>query len=188
MFQADLADRAQAEGLADAVANEFGRVHVLVNNAAVFVAGPSRSVPVAEVERMWAINVHGMVALTERAMPHIRDGGRIINIHSVAGQRAAAGGFAHYGASKAAIAMYGRSWAHELAPRRITVNNVVVSFARTDMVIPADSELGHAAIAGLPLRRYAEPDEIAPAVAFVASPDASCLSGADVQVDGGWNA
>jgi 3-oxoacyl-[acyl-carrier protein] reductase len=140
VFQADLADRGQAQGLVDAVVGEFGRSTCwssMRHCSSAGCRGGYRRRRGTDV----GVNVHGTVALTERVMPHITVGGRLINVHSVAGQRAAAPGFAHYGATEAAVAMYGRSWAHELAPRGITVNNVVVSFAQTDAVIPADSEL-----------------------------------------------
>ena len=174
----------QAEGLADAVAAQFGRIDVLVNSAGVFTGGPMGSVPAAEIALLWAVNVHGMVATTERALKHMPNGGRIINIGSVAGERAAGAGFAHYSASKAAASMYGRSWARELGPRNITVNTVVVSYAETDMVIPQESDPGKRILAVLPCHRYATPDEVAAVVAFVASPQASYMTG----VDGGWNA
>jgi 3-oxoacyl-[acyl-carrier protein] reductase len=116
------------------------------------------------------------------------DGGRVINLGSVAGERATVAGLADYSAGKAAVSMYARSWARELAPRGITVNAVVAAFAETDMGIPQDSEMGKWALATLPLHRYARPEEVAAAVTFLASPEASYMSGGDIRVDGAWNA
>jgi 3-oxoacyl-[acyl-carrier protein] reductase len=79
-------------------------------------------------------------------------------------------GFADYSATKAAVGMYSRSWAHELAARNITVNTVIVSFAQTDMVIPADSDMGKVIQSMLPFHRYATPEEVAATVGFLASP------------------
>src|SRR5262249_45748914 len=134
VFQADLGDRGQAVDLVDAVAAKFDHIDVLVNSAGIFVPGAMGSLPVTVVDRQWAVNVHGLVATTGQALKYMPDGGRIINVGSVAGERAYTAGFADYSATKAAVSMYGRSWAHELAPRGITVNTVLVSFAETDMV------------------------------------------------------
>jgi 3-oxoacyl-[acyl-carrier protein] reductase len=187
-FQADLADRDQAVSLVDAVADEFGHIDVLVNSAGIFLPGPIGALPAADADRQWAVNVRGLVAVTGQALKYMPDGGRVINVGSVAGERAYAAGFGDYSATKAAVSMYGRSWAHELAPRGITVNTVVVAFAETDMVIPSDSDLGKQILAGLPFHRYADPEEVAEAVAFLASPAASYMTGGDIRVDGGWNA
>jgi 3-oxoacyl-[acyl-carrier protein] reductase len=136
----------------------------------------------------WAVNVQGAVVATQRAVAHMPDGGRIVNVSSAAGERASGGGCADYSATKAALMAYSRSWAHELAPRNITSNTVIVGFAQTDMVIPADSDVGKTALGLLPLQRYADADEVASVIAFLASPSASYMTGSDVRVDGGWNA
>ena len=188
VFQADLGNREQAVSLVDAVAAEFGHIDVLVNGAGIFLPGPIGALSAADVDRLWAVNVHGLVAATGQVLKHMPDGGRIINVGSAGGERAGGAGFGDYSATKAAVSMYGRSWAHELAPRGITVNTVLVSFAETDMVIPADSDLGKQVLAGLPFHRYAKPEEVAAAVAFLASPAASYMTGGDIRVDGGWNA
>ncbi|WSJ47881.1 SDR family oxidoreductase [Streptomyces sp. NBC_01317] len=93
--------------------------------------------------------------------------------------------FRRYSATKAALSI---SWAHELAPRGITVNTVVSAFAETDMGIPQDTDLGRAALSSLPFHRYGRPEEVAAAVAFLAGPAASYITGTDVNVNGGWNA
>jgi 3-oxoacyl-[acyl-carrier protein] reductase len=173
-------------------AAEFGRIDVLVNSAGIIlpglVGGLSGGLSAADADRMWAVNVHGVVAVTGLALKYMPDGGRIIIVGSSAAERASVAGLGDYSATKAAVSIYGRSWAHELAPRQITVNTVVVSFAETDMVIPADTDLGKQMLAGLPFHRYAAPAEVAATVAFVASPEASYMTGGNIRVDGGWNA
>ncbi|MGW4490264.1 SDR family NAD(P)-dependent oxidoreductase [Amycolatopsis sp. NPDC004368] len=187
-FRADQADREQVERLVDSVGSEFGQIDILVNSAGVFAGGPTGTVPVADIERMWAINVHGLVATTQQALKYMPDGGRIINLGSVVGERAHAAGLADYSATKAAISMYGRSWSHEFAPRRITVNTVAPMSVETDMRIPEESPLGQHVLSVAPLHRYATPQEVAATVLFLASPEASYVSGADIRVDGAWNA
>lgn len=187
-FRADQADADAVTRMVDEVADRFGAIDILVNNAAVYRSGLMGSLAQSEVEHIWAVNVRGTVVATQEATRHMPDGGRVVVISSGAAQRASAAGFADYAATKAAVTAYGRSWAHELAPRGITVNTLVVGLADTDMAVAPDSELGKSILAGVPLRRYAAPDEIAAAVSFVARPAASYLTGAEIRVDGGWNA
>lgn len=188
VFEADLGDLDQAENLADAVAEKFGRIDVLVNAAGTSARGTIGSFSREQVARHWAVNVHGIVALTERVIGHMPDGGRIVMIGSASGERAVTAGFATYAASKAAISMYARGWAQDLASRRITVNTVLPGFTHTDLSVPADSDMGRQIIERIPFRRYADPEEIAAVVGFVASPQSSYMTGANIPVDGGWNA
>lgn len=141
-----------------------------------------------ESGRLWAVNVHGVVTTTREAVTHMPDGGRVISMGTIAAQRAFMAGFGDYAATKAALSVYGRSWAHDLAPRAITVNTVVSAFAETDMGIPEDSDLGRTLLGLAPFHRYAKPEEVAVAVAFLAGPEASYVTGTDITVDGGWNA
>lgn len=187
--QADQGRREDVVRMVAEVAQRFGRIDILVNSAGIFLGGgPMGSLKPEETERLWAVNVHGVVTTTSEAVAHMPDGGRIITMGTISAQRAWAAGFGDYSATKAALSIYGRSWAHELAPRNITVNTVVPSFAETDMGIPQDTDLGRAAIASLPFRRYVKPEEVAAAVAFLASPEASYITGTDINVNGGWNA
>jgi 3-oxoacyl-[acyl-carrier protein] reductase len=188
MFQANQASPSEVASMVDEVAQRFGHVDILVNNAGVYLAGATGGLSCEQMAYQWAVNVQGAVVATQRAVAHMPDGGRIVNVSSAAGERASGGGCADYSATKAALMAYSRSWAHELAPRNITSNTVIVGFAQTDMVIPADSDVGKTALGLLPLQRYADADEVASVIAFLASPSASYMTGSDVRVDGGWNA
>jgi 3-oxoacyl-[acyl-carrier protein] reductase len=186
VFQADLGNREQATGLVNRAAGTFGRIDILVNSAAVFWPAPMGGLSAADYDRQWSINVHGLTATTTQALRHMPDGGRIINIGSVVSQRAYSAGFGDYSATKAAVSIYGRSWAHELAPRGITVNSVVVGVEETDLVIPKESDLGKKVLSEIPFHRYATPEDVAAAVGFLAGPAAAYLTGNDLRVDGGW--
>jgi 3-oxoacyl-[acyl-carrier protein] reductase len=186
--QADQGRREDTVRLVAQVAERFGRIDILVNSAGIFGGGPLGSLPQDQMERLWAVNVFGVVTTTAEAVAHMPDGGRVIILGTVTGQRAVVGGLGDYGATKAAVSMYGRSWAHELAPRGITVNTVVPASSETDMQIPQDSDLGKMVLASIPFHRYAKPGEVAAAVAFLASPEASYITGTDLRVDGGFNA
>jgi 3-oxoacyl-[acyl-carrier protein] reductase len=188
-FKADQADPAQVAGLVKAVVEHFGRLDILVNSAGVFVAGPVDD-PAADVEgldRQFAVNVGGVAVAVRAATAHLKQGGRIITIGSTVGTRAPWPGLADYSASKAAVAAYTRGWARDLGPRGITVNTVQPGPIDTDMN-PADGAFSEKANAGTALGRYGRPEEIAAAVAFLASPDAAYITGATLDVDGGFNA
>lgn len=185
-YAADLRDPKQPEELAGRVAAAFGQIDILVNSAGVVLLG---DLDAADRAKVFAVNVEGLVAVTKATTQFMPDGGRIISISSTAENRSSFAGISDYAASKAAIASYSRSWAHDLAPRRINVNAVEVSLAETEnMGIPPDTETGQQLIQRIPLRRYGRADEVAAAVAFLAGPDATYITGTSLRVDGGWSA
>jgi 3-oxoacyl-[acyl-carrier protein] reductase len=188
-FKADQADTRQVEELVHAVAERFGRLDILVNSAGVFVTGavgePTHDV--AAFARQFAVNVGGVAAAVRAAIRHLAPGGRIITIGSILGASTPFAGMADYSATKAAVAGYTRGWARDLGPKGITVNVVQPGPIDTDMN-PADGDFAPAQKAGTALGRYGKPEEIAAAVAFLASPEAGFITGATLDVDGGFNA
>ena len=186
--QADQGNVAEAEGLVATTASSFGKLDILVNNAGVFVVGPvGGDVDAAAIERMNKINVDGVFATIRAAAKILPDHGRIIIIGSGAGSRTGFGGAADYSATKAAESAFARVAARDLASRNITVNTLQAGFVDTDMN-PETSDWAPAWIAMVPLGRYGRPEEIAAGVVFLASPEASYVTGTILNIDGGVGA
>lgn len=188
-FLADQSDPEQAARLVGLVVESFGRLDVLVNNAAVFVTGPidAEDADVRAFDRQLATNVQGLVATTRAAARVMGDGGRIVSISSTAADRVPFPGLGDYGATKAAVDAYTRGWARDLGPRGINVNAVQISSVGTDMnpdVGPfADIQRSMNA-----LGRFGRPEEVAGAISFLVGPDATFVTGTSLRVDGGFMA
>jgi len=188
-IEADQADVSQAESLVTRVVERFGRLDILVNNAGIVTVGRigDAGYDMAAVARLLAINLAGVVATVFAAAPLMGEGGRIISIGSAFGTKVGFPGVADYAASKAAIAAYTRSWAWDLGPRGITVNNVQPGPVDTDMN-PADGSFSALLTPMTALGRYGRPEEVSAFVSFLASPSSSFITGASLDVDGGLNA
>ncbi|GAA2326699.1 SDR family oxidoreductase [Dactylosporangium salmoneum] len=186
-LRADAADPAAVAGAVDEAAELLGRLDILVNNAGVFPVGALSELDIATFDRTVAVNVRGPYAAARAAARHLGDGGRIISIGSNVAERVPFPGLALYALTKTALAGMTRGLARELGPQGITVNLVHPGPTDTD-ANPADQPQAQA-IAGLTaLGRYADGDEIASVVAFLAGPDARYVTGATVNADGGWAA
>ncbi|MFA6211398.1 MAG: glucose 1-dehydrogenase [Candidatus Obscuribacterales bacterium] len=163
----------------------FGKIDILVNNAGVFEMGPIDAIEVEQFDRLFDVNVRGVIATTVAALPHINDGGRIINISSGAAD-ATMTGASLYSATKSALDTLSRIWAQDLGKRQITVNSVSPGVTVTDMFKAGIPEEGHQyMIDKTALGRLGQPEDIADVVAFVASSDARWITGQVINVDGG---
>lgn len=170
------------QGIADAVVKHYGRIDILVNNAGIFEgAGLIQDASLEGLERTLNINVRSVFTLTQAVSKVLPDEGRIINISSVLGERGIFAGTSIYNMSKFAVNGLTRSWAHDLAQRGITVNSILPGPIATDMGDPN-------AAAMTAMKRLGTPEEVAAVASFLASPDASYVTGAEITVDGGANA
>lgn len=161
------------------------KIDILVNNAGVFEMGPIDAIDAEQFDRLFDVNVKGVIATTIAALPHMNDGGRIINISSGAAD-ATMTGASLYSATKSALDTLSRIWAQDLGKRQITVNSVSPGVTVTDMFKAGIPEEGHQyMIDKTALGRLGQPEDIADVVAFVASGDARWITGQVINVDGG---
>lgn len=187
-YQADAADLEQLPQMVDAVIQEFGGLDILINNAGVFSGGGMvGEIDIEGYRRTMTINVDAVFVTTQAAVKGMPDGSRIINVGSVLGERASAPGISPYNASKFAVAGLTRSWAKDLGPRNILVNAIQPGPIDTEMN-PADGATADFMRSMTALGRYGRPEEIAALAVFLAGPGASYMTGATINVDGGWNA
>jgi 3-oxoacyl-[acyl-carrier protein] reductase len=174
--------------LFDAVREAFGRVDVLVNNAGIYAPAPLESLSVSEFSRHFDTNVLGLLLATKASLPLFTPaGGSIVNISSVASTFAPAAAAIYVG-TKGAVDSITKSLAKEFAPRKIRVNGVNPGFVITEGTHSAGMAGGEFeawAVANSPLGRAGQPEDIAAAVAFLASDEASWITGESLRVAGG---
>jgi 3-oxoacyl-[acyl-carrier protein] reductase len=186
-IQADAADTTAVKDAVEKAVASLGRLDVLVNNAGTAIPKPFEDTTVEEMDRMLDINVRGVMATTLAALKHMNNDGRIIMIGSCVGERTMTPGLCAYSATKGAVKMFTQGLAREVGNRRITVNNVQPGPIDTDLN-PAAGDWAAPQKANTALDRYGKVDEVAALVAFVASPESSYITGANLTVDGGTNA
>ncbi len=186
-IQADATDADAGKAAVEKTVATFGRLDVLVNNAGTAIPKTFEETTLEEMDRVLDINVRGVFLATQAALKHMKSGGRIIMIGSSVGERVLVPGLVPYSATKGAVKIFAQSLSRELGSRGITVNNVQPGPIDTELN-PAASEWAVPQKAATALDRYGHVDEVAALVAFVAGPESSYITGANLTVDGGMNA
>ncbi|MBC7151066.1 MAG: 3-oxoacyl-ACP reductase FabG [Rhizobium sp.] len=182
--QVDIARPEDIERLVAKTVERFGAIDVLVNCAAIGPYRPLGKMDADFIRPILEANIMGTVLLTQAALPHMPDGGRIINFASALAYRPIPTSSV-YSASKAAIVTLTHAFAKELGARKITVNAVAPGVIETDMTTQIIAERGEQIMAMTPLGRIGQTDDIAGIVAFLASPEAGWITGRTIIADGG---
>ncbi|KIZ17080.1 oxidoreductase [Streptomyces natalensis ATCC 27448] len=184
------ADSARDEDIAAAVdetVRALGGLDILVNNAGGGTFGPVQELPLDAIDTMINVNIRGVVVGIREALRHLPDGGRIITIGSINADRIPFPGGSVYGMTKSAVAGLTRGLARELGPRAITVNNVQPGPTDTD-ANPADGPMSSSMLGWMALDRFGRSEEIAAMVSYLAGPEAGFVTGASLDIDGGFGA
>lgn len=186
-FSADLADPTAPDKLTEAVLAVFGRVDILVNNAGVISRAGEWEVDAAEWDRVYAVNVRAVFLIARAAARSMRErkSGSIINVSSIAGQHGGIAGSPAYASSKAAVIGLTRSLARRFAPIGVRVNCIAPADIETDMTANWPAELRDRLNALTPLGRFGSVEEVTGAVTFLASDEASFITGQTLSINGG---
>jgi 3-oxoacyl-[acyl-carrier protein] reductase len=186
-IQANATDAAAAKSAVEKTVSTFGGLDVLVNNAGTAIPKSFEETSLEEMDRVIDINFRGTMVVTQAALKHMKNGGRIITIGSCVGERVMTPGLVAYSATKGAVKMFAQGLSREVGSRGITVNNVQPGPIDTDLN-PAGGDWAVTQKAATVLGRYGRVDEVAALVAFIAGPESSYITGANLTVDGGTNA
>ena len=186
-IQADASDPKAINAAVEKTVATLGRLDVLVNNAGTAIPKPFEQTTLEEMDQMIDLNFRGVMVATLVGLKHMNDNGRIIMIGSCLGERNLTPGLVAYAATKGAVKMFTQGLAREVGIRGITVNNVQPGPIDTDLN-PAAGDWAAPQKANTALDRYGTVDEVAALVSFVAGPESSYITGANLTVDGGTNA
>jgi 3-oxoacyl-[acyl-carrier protein] reductase len=187
-IQADSADTAAVQASVEKTVAELGGLDILVNNAGILRLSPVKDISLEDVNALLNVNVRAPIVASKAAIPHLGNGGRIINIGSFFADKVPGGaGLPVYALTKSALTAFSQGLARELGPSDITVNVVQPGSIDTDMN-PAHGPFGEILRSITALGRYGKVEDIANIVTFLASPKAQYITGTALTVDGGANA
>lgn len=184
----NVTDKASVDAMVDTVMNKWGRIDVLVNNAGISQKVTVEDMTLEDIRRIFEVNVYGLIMCTQSCMKVMRKAGygRIVNLSSVSGKRGGGVfGGAHYSASKAAVLAFAKNLSREVSAEGITINSVCPGLINTEIWKSLPKEDADKVIAGIPMGRPGETEEVAAAILFLASKEASYITGEEIDINGG---
>ena len=182
---ADVRDRDQMAGFFDSVTARFGGLDLLINNAAILRDRTVKKLSDPDWEAVIETNLSAVFRVTQTALPHLRDGGRVVNLASISGV-VGFFGQANYASAKAGVIGFTKVLSRELAARRINVNAVTPGVVLTEMGESIPAAARDQMLTQIPLGRFGQPDEIAAVILYLCSDLASYVTGQTLHVNGGW--
>jgi len=187
VFEADVGDFGRVSAMVGKVIGRFGKIDILVNNAAILRDKTLKKMSQDEWDSVIRINLTGVFNCTRAVIEHMIDNGwgRIVNITSISGLMGFFGQ-TNYAAAKAGVIGFTKSCAREVARKNITVNAVAPGVVETEMAQLIPAEVREEFLKQIPMGRFAQPEEIAEAIAFLVSDKAAYITGQTIHVNGGW--
>lgn len=184
----NITDEASVQNMVDQVMEQYGRIDVLVNNAGISQKVTVADMTLADMKRIFEVNMFGLFLCTKACMKVMRAQkyGRIVNLSSVSGKRGGGVfGGAHYSASKAAVLAFSKNLSREISAEGITINSVCPGLINTEIWKSLPKEDADKVIEGIPMGRPGETQEVANAIVFLASKEASYITGEEIDINGG---
>lgn len=184
----DVASKESSDEMVKAVLGRWGRLDVLVNNAGISQKVTVEDLSLEDIHRLFAVNVYGLMLCSQSCLKPMKAAGygRIVNLSSVSGKRGGGVfGGAHYSASKAAVLAFAKNLAREVSAYGITVNSVCPGLIKTDIWQGLSMEDAARVVDSVPVGRLGETGEVSPAVIFLASKEASYITGEEIDINGG---
>jgi len=184
----NITDEASVQNMVDQVMEQYGRIDVLVNNAGISQKVTVADMTLADMKRIFEVNMFGLFLCTKACMKVMRAQkyGRIVNLSSVSGKRGGGiFGGAHYSASKAAVLAFSKNLSREISAEGITINSVCPGLINTEIWKSLPKEDADKVIDGIPMGRPGETQEVANAIVFLASKEASYITGEEIDINGG---
>jgi len=184
-IKCDVSQKIDVDNLISKTVESFGRLDILVNNAGIYPFKPFMEMTEEDWDKVLAVNLKSIFLSSKAATEVMKEGSKIVNISSIASIKGFAG-LTHYCASKGGLNGFDRALALELAAKKINVNAVAPGAIETPGAAMSDEKIKQQTIAGIPLARMGEPEDIANAVLFLSTEEASYITGQVIVVDGGW--
>ena len=184
----NITDEVSVQNMVDQVMEQYGRIDVLVNNAGISQKVTVADMTLADMKRIFEVNMFGLFLCTKACMKVMRAQkyGRIVNLSSVSGKRGGGiFGGAHYSASKAAVLAFSKNLSREISAEGITINSVCPGLINTEIWKSLPKEDADKVIEGIPMGRPGETQEVANAIVFLASKEASYITGEEIDINGG---